>query len=140
MSFVVSRRDGMQRSYTLNLRHVTPSLVSRNPRRRMCSINLPPFCHTSLPYITGFDIEITTKEFKPHAATHHFCHHSSLTLLYCNIDFVLFHNVTYYTTSLLSRIQVNTTDLLNAVCTFVATKRDIREVRVQLSPETQTKG
>ena len=41
------------------------------------------------------------------------CHH-------CNVDFVFFHNVTCYTNSLLSHIRVNTTDLLNIMCTLVA--------------------
>ena len=43
-----------------------------------------------------------------------------VTLL-CNVDFVFFHNVTCYTTSLLSCIHVNTTNLLNIMCTMVAT-------------------
>ena len=40
---------------------------------------------------------------------------------YFNVDFVLFHNVTYYTNSLLSHLQVTTTDLLNTTCTLDAT-------------------
>jgi hypothetical protein len=38
-----------------------------------------------------------------------------------HISFVLFHSVTCYTNSLVSRIQVNTTKLRNITCTLVAT-------------------
>ena len=37
-----------------------------------------------------------------------------------HISFVLFHSVTCYTNSLVSRIHVNTTKLLNITCTLVA--------------------
>ena len=37
------------------------------------------------------------------------------------MNFVLFHNITCYIDSLLSRIYVNTTDLLNITCSLVAT-------------------
>ena len=49
-----------------------------------------------------------------HASRCHLCH-------YCDVDFVLFHNVTRYTNPLLSRIQINTTYLLSITCTLVAT-------------------
>ena len=42
------------------------------------------------------------------------------------IRFVLFHHVTCYTDSLLSRIHVNTTELMNIMCTFVATSVTIQ--------------
>jgi hypothetical protein len=45
------------------------------------------------------------------------CHHCC----YCSVDFMLFHNITCYTNSLLSHIHVNTTNLLNSKCTLVAT-------------------
>jgi hypothetical protein len=51
------------------------------------------------------------------------CSHA-LHCLHChywNVDFVLFHNVTCYTNPLLSCIHVNITNLLNIMCTFVAT-------------------
>ena len=38
-----------------------------------------------------------------------------------HISFVLFHNVTCYTNSIVSRIHVNTTKLRNITCTLVAT-------------------
>ena len=66
----------------------------------------------------NIDIEINPKIFKSHVHTHHvvmlLCH-------YCNVDFVLFHNVTCYINSLSSRIHVNTTQVLNITCTLVAT-------------------
>ena len=40
-----------------NLRNVTPPLISRNPRGRMCLVKSPSFFHSSLPYITCFDIK-----------------------------------------------------------------------------------
>ena len=38
-----------------------------------------------------------------------------------HISFVLFHNVTCYTNSIVSHIHVNTTKLCNITCTFIAT-------------------
>ena len=38
---------------------------------------------------------------------------------YFNVDFVLFHNVIYYTNPLLSDIQVNNTTFHNIMCTLV---------------------
>jgi hypothetical protein len=38
-----------------------------------------------------------------------------------HISFVLFHNVTFYTNYIVSRIHVNTTNLRNIMCTLVAT-------------------
>jgi hypothetical protein len=43
-------------------------------------------------------------------------HHTIKMLL-----FVLFHSVTFYTNSIVSRILVNTTKLRNIICTLVAT-------------------
>ena len=79
-----------------------------------------------LSCITDFDIKIIhqiIQTTRPHASRCHHCH-------YCSIDFVLFHNVTCYTYCLLLDMHVNTTTLLNITCTLVATKHDIREVRV----------
>ena len=38
-----------------------------------------------------------------------------------HISFVLFHNVTCYTNSIVSLIHVNTTKFRNIMCTFIAT-------------------
>ena len=43
-----------------------------------------------------------------------------IIIIIAMLHFVLFHNVTWYMDSLLSRIHVNTTYLLNIMCTLVA--------------------
>ena len=76
--------------------------------------NLPPPCHISFSNITGLDIAIihqniqTTRSHAPRC----YC---------CNVDFVLFHNITCCTNVLLSCVHVNTTYLLDTTCTLVAT-------------------
>jgi len=47
-----------------------------------------------------------------------------------HISFVLFHDVTCYTNSIVSCIHVNTAKLRNITCTLVATKCDTTEFRV----------
>ena len=61
-----------------------------------------------LLYITVFDIKMNHQRFQttPFYASH--CHHCN-QCHYSNDDFVLFHNVTCYTCSLLSCIHVNST-------------------------------
>ena len=77
------------------------------------------------PLQDGFDIKrnhqiiLTTLSHASH------CHHCNY-YHYCNVDFVLFHNVTCYNTFFLSRIHVNTTKLLNITCTLVATSVILR--------------
>ena len=79
--------------------------------------NLTPCCHIFLPHITCFDIKEIHQRFQ---STHFML--SSL---------LLFQNVTHYTNSLLSCIHVNTTNLLDIMCTTVAMgMHDIREVIV----------
>jgi predicted glycosyltransferase involved in capsule biosynthesis len=81
------------------------------------SLNLPPCCHISLSYIMAIDIKImnqsipTTRSYASSCC--HYCHN-------CNVDFVLFHNVTCYTSSLLLCIIVNIAYLLDITCTLVA--------------------
>ena len=51
-------------------------------------------------------------------------HHVAIIAIYChycNVDIVLSYNVTCYTNSLLLHIHGNTIDLLNIMCTLVAT-------------------
>ena len=48
------------------------------------------------------------------------CHHCQYCH-YCTVDFVLFHNFTCYTSSRLSRVHVNSTNLLDITCILVAT-------------------
>ena len=84
------------------------------------SLNLSPCCHTSLPYIIVFNINIihqtilTTSSHTSCCRHCHCCHH-------CNVDFVVSCNVTCYTNSLVSCICANVVYLLNVNCTLVAT-------------------
>ena len=86
----------------------------------MLSLNLPPCCHIFLMYIMGFDIQVihqriqTTRSHASHCHGCTYCH-------YCNLDVMLFYNVTHCTCSLFSHVHVNTTHLLNTMCTLVAT-------------------
>ena len=103
----------------INPYNFIPSLISRNPRERMFLVWISLFVVTFPPICHGLRIqEITTKEFKPHASHSHHCSYCH----YYNVDFVLFHNITYYTNSPLSHIHLNTTQLLNITCTLVSTR------------------
>ena len=70
-----------------NLHYVTPSLISQNPRERMCSAWIYFLVVTCPSYISRvLTLKSSTKEFKPHALPHQvviYCH-------CCNVDFVLF--------------------------------------------------
>ena len=79
--------------------------------------NFSPCCHISLPYITAFDIEIICQRIHTTCSHTSCCHYCQ----YFTVTFVLFQNVTCYIDSLLSCIHVNTTYLLNIMCTLVAT-------------------
>ena len=56
------------------------------------------------------------------------------------ISFVLFHNVTCYTNSTVSRIHVNTTKLCNTMCTLVATGVILRSLECSLAWTTHDKN
>ena len=47
---------------------------------------------------------------------------------YPHISFVIFHNVTFYTNFIISRIHVNTTQLHNITCTLVTTSVILRSL------------
>ena len=69
-----------------------------------------------LPIYVYFDNKIHHQRIqttRSHASRCQYCH-------YCNVDFVLFHNVTCYTNSLLSHIHVNTVELLDVTCILIA--------------------
>ena len=68
-----------------------------------------------------FDIKITTCS---HASRCHHCKYYQ----YCNVGFVLFHNVTCYTNSLLSHIHTNTIEHPNITCTLFATSMILRSL------------
>ena len=103
--------------YNITFHNVTPSLISRNPRKQMCSIkNLLPCCHISLSYIMGFYIELIHQRIQTtrlHASRCHRC-------CFCSADFV-YSIISHTTNSLLSCIHANTTDLFNIICSLVAT-------------------
>ena len=64
------------------------------------SFNLTPCCHASIPYTTGFDIKINHPRIQTTGLHESCCHHDCKHCHYCNVDFVLFHNVTCDTNSL----------------------------------------
>ena len=112
--------------YTLDFVISTSTpLMSQNPREQthVLHSNLTLCCHVSFPYIMGFDIEVNHQKFQTTRSHASRCHHY-------DVEFVLFHNVTFYTNSLSLRIHVNTTRLLKVTCTLVATRHDIRKFRV----------
>ena len=94
-----------------------PLLYPKTLGNRCPQSKSPSCCHISFSYIMGFDIKQIHHQIQTthsHASCGHYCH-------YCNVDFVLFHNMSCYTNSLLPCIHVNTTYLLNVTCTLVAT-------------------
>ena len=100
------------------------SLLYPRTLRNICANSiLPPCRHYNNP-------PKNSQQMLAYITFNHHCH-------YYNLDFVLLHNVTSYTNSLLSRILVNTTHILNIPCTLVATMRDIKEVRVYLGRRTR---
>ena len=99
----------------------------------MLTLNLPR-CQEFPSHITDFDILIIYQRIQITLARTAL---SSLSLIviyhhYCNVEFVLFHNVSCYNDSLLSCIHVITADLLNITCTFGCHRHDIKEVRVYI--------
>jgi hypothetical protein len=82
-------------------------------------LNLPPCCHICLSYVMGFDIKIMHQSIRTTHSHTSYCHHCH----YYSVDFVFFLNVTCYTNSLLSRFHANIADLLDIMCTLVATTK-----------------
>ena len=52
--------------------------------------------------------------------SHASCCHHCYCCYYCKLDFVLFHNVVCFTSSMLSSIYLNIANLLHIKCTLVA--------------------
>ena len=97
------------------LTRVTPSLASRTLGNgwMFSVLNLTPYSHVYLPHITGFHIKVNHQTTKESQTTHSHtsrCHHCHWA---CTVSFVLFHNITCYTTSLFITVHcVNTPELL----------------------------
>ena len=83
----------------VNLLNVTTSLISQNPREwNVLSLKLTPCYHAPFPYI----MSLFWHKYKPpknvtHTHTHHIV---IIDYHYCNVDFMLFHIVTHYTSYL----------------------------------------
>ena len=76
--------------YTLNFVISTSFSYILKPKRTVVlNLNLSPYCHVSLPYITRFDIKINHQGIQTPRLHASRCHHCN----YCNVDFVLFHYV-----------------------------------------------
>ena len=75
--------------------------------------HFPPIYHGYWHYVIRPRIPTTCS----HASCCHHCDYNH----YCNVDFVLFHDVTCYTSSLLAHIRINTIYLLNVMCALVVT-------------------
>ena len=78
----------------------------------MCSVQISLLFVTFPSHIPCvLTLKQSTKEFKPHAHVHHDV----------IIDYVFFRTVMCYIDSLLTCIHINTANLLNIMCTLVAT-------------------
>ena len=82
----------------------------------------------------GFDLKVIYRRIQISRSHASRCHHYN-DCRYCNVDFVLFHNVTNYTNFLLSRIHVSTTCLLTIPCTLIATSMILGRFKCILVPE-----
>ena len=89
-------------------------------------LNLTPYCHVSLHTSRPLTLKYTKKIQTMHSHAS-ICHHCN----YCNVDFVLFHNVACYTHYHLLGILVNTTKLFNTMY-FGCHKHVITEFRVYM--------
>ena len=105
----------------IHLLNVTPFTCIPKPYGKdVLTLDPACCCHASLPCIIDVDIKINHQRIQTTCLHASHCHLYNYCR-YCNVDFVLFHNVTCYNNSLLSCIHANTTKLLNITCTLVAT-------------------
>jgi hypothetical protein len=135
----------------INLHNVTQSLMSGNPREGTFVLQISLLVVTFLFLISwNLSLMQTTKNSQPTPSHCAMCQHVECRFLlllllmplvecWCmrpshrpggpsgtnsncpRISFVVFHNVTCYTNSIVSYIHVNTTKFCNITCTLVAT-------------------
>ena len=133
--------------HNINLHNATHSLISRNPREWMFIVQISLLIVKFLTLISFFlSLLQTIKEVNPHPhiapcvnmwSVFFFCHLLNIDACICHItwtakwngphhtlkmlQFVLFHSVTCYINSIVSRFHVNTTKPCDITCTLVAT-------------------
>jgi hypothetical protein len=117
-----------------------PLLYPNTLGKNVLSLNPPSLSH-SPPINHTFCHQANP----PKNSNHTFVHimllpsSSSSSLSLPHVDFVVFHNITCYTISLLSHIHVNTKELLNIThARWLPQARDIREAKVR-KPENMRK-
>ena len=103
----------------VTLPNVTPLLHPRTLGNICAWFHSPSLSSHPPPYITCFNIKIIQIHQRIETTRLHTsrCHHRHS----CNVDFVLFHDVTHYINSMLSHIHNNTMYLHIITCNLVAT-------------------
>ena len=146
--------------YNINPHNVTHSLISCNPKERMFVVQISLLIVTFFSLISWIlSLMQTTKQVNPHPRIKprvnmwsvffffFLCHLLNVGGCICHITregssgadhttplkcctLCLFHNVTCYTNSIVSRIHVTTTELRNITCTWVTPGYDTTEFKV----------
>ena len=99
-------------THTLTLRHVS-----------ICDVS-PSYSYSYSSYVTCWMlVHMPHRQGMPSGVDHTTPHHTIEML-----HFVLFHSVTCYTKSIVSRIHINTTKFCNITCTLVATCMILRSL------------
>jgi hypothetical protein len=132
---LISRSSTLTPYYHIPLPYITTFVINANhPISQSTPSHLAMCqyveCHllflVLMPLVECWSVHMPHCLGKPSGVEHTTPHHT-ITMLH----FVSFHGVTCYTTSLVARIRVNTTQLHNITCTLVATTGcDTTEIRV----------
>ena len=117
--------------HNTNLLNVTHSIISLTLRNKCFQFKSHSLLFSPLPYIISFDMKVNHQRFQTTRSRASHCHHCDYCH-WCTVDFVLFHNVTWCTNSLLSRNHVNTMELLNITCTLAATNMILQSLECTL--------